>query len=639
MMAHTDNMRQTVIYIPYSDGKELQISSFHHSTLPSNSTDSSDLPGNLSSTGPRHGNFSTLNYCKYGLARDSYQLPLDFPPSPPPTNSDQKRSVPLPNLGSNAEAGPSLPILSRYRHPRELYITISTKCVPLLSFPVPMTPPPTIPTPTLGLPPADTDIDMDLDPGLSPIPTSHDDWDASLLGLPLSSSCPDQGMDHLLSPISPEWTRSGIVYDVAPSLPSNSSTASVLLGGNHSNLFASESLSYLQESDNTSPQCRPILPHLDIPFSIPKSTWTESPTSSVDFDEELNILATPNTLDTNMDVSSTPRSLSTIPFEHEFFPPEDKLFENDFRGEKYLNFLEPLTHELEFLPELDDIPDSPSSPSLRSFSTLPSLDEDDNLNGLTSPPSPGATLIPLPGTDPDEFLPDPDSHLLPGILTASFGSSSGSLLLLEDESIPRSPSPENWDVDPAFIEDSTDPDIRRLNELRRRSFSAERAARQLEQTLLEQGAVHQRWEARRVRKKEKERGREIGAMLRLKMVQEKERERKRLRAEGVEIEEREEERAVEKKGMVSCMEQLVAKMLLRRNDTYRSLANRKTPLTFKFYKSSPLVRHNDFVDMDVNDGHEYENESSNLPWTGDSEYDSGPRTLSTFLPQSSMSSF
>ncbi|KAG5349418.1 hypothetical protein C0989_004027 [Termitomyces sp. Mn162] len=94
-----------------------------------------------------------------------------------------------------------------------------------------------------------------------------------------------------------------------------------------------------------------------------------------------------------------------------------------------------------------------------------------------------------------------DSHLLPGIPTASFGSSSGSLLLLEDESIPRSPSPENWDADPAFIEDSTDPDIRRLNELRKRSFSAERVARQLEQTLLKHGAVHQRWEARRVRKK------------------------------------------------------------------------------------------------------------------------------------------
>ncbi|KAH0584683.1 hypothetical protein H2248_010211 [Termitomyces sp. 'cryptogamus'] len=210
------------------------------------------------------------------------------------------------------------------------------------------------------------------------------------------------------------------------------------------------------------------------------------------------------------------------------------------------------------------------------------------------------------------------SHLLPGIPTASFGSSSGSLLLLEDESIPRSPSPENWDADPAFIEDSTDPDIRRLNELRKRSFTV--------------GGTKS--------KEEEERGREIGAMLRLKMVQEKERERKRLRAEGVEIEEeREQERVVEKKGMVSCMEQLVVKMLLRRNDTYRFLANRKTPLTFKFYKSSPLVRHNDFVDMDVNDGHEYENESLNPPWTDDSKYNSGPRTLSTFSSQSSMSSF
>ncbi|KAG6902074.1 hypothetical protein C0995_004773 [Termitomyces sp. Mi166 len=513
-----------------------------------------------------------------------------------------------------------------------------------------MTPPPTIPTPTLALPPADADMDTDSE--LPPIPTSHDGWDASLLSLPSASSCSDQD-SGLLSPISPEWTTNGIVYDMAPSLPSSSNTPSVLLGGNHSHLFSEpESLPYLQESDdnNTSPHCRSILPHLDIPFQFsPESTWSESPTSSVDFDEELDMLATPSTPPMDMDIPSTPRSLPTSPFSDELtFTTDDKLFGNDFRDEKYLNFLQPPLHELEFLPELDDIPNSPSSPSLRSFSTLPSLhdedeDEDEDPDGLTSPPSPGATLISLPDADHDDFLFPSDPDLPSDFPISPFGSSSGSLLLLEDETLPRSPSPENCDVDPASIEDSTDPDIRRLGELWRRSLNAERIARQLEQTLLEQGAVHQRWEARRARKKEKERGREIGAMLRLKMAQEKGKEMETLRVEGVEMEEREEERAVKKKGSISSMEQLVAKMMLRRNDTYRSLANRKTPLTSKFYTSSPLVRYGDFVGMDVDDEGEDESKSSNpFPWTGNSESESGPRTLSawtTFLPQSLSSSF
>ncbi|KAG6899904.1 hypothetical protein C0993_005483 [Termitomyces sp. T159_Od127] len=605
-------MMPLVVRMPYSSDKILQIPSSLYSALPSYLSSSHDK--------------CTFSHCTC----DSV---LHFPPSPPPTNSDPKRSVPLPSLGSNAEAGPSSPVPSRCRLPREISLG---SIVELLSFPALMTPPPTVPTQTLALPPAEVDMVPDLYP--------HGDWDA---GFPSVSSFPDHdhSMDHLLSPISPERTTNG-TYDMARSRRDTR----VLPSGNR--IPEPESLPYLQESDdnNTSPHCRPILHNLDIPFQSPNSTFNHSPPSPIDFDEELP--PTPNTpdmdMDMDMDAPPTPESLPTSPLVHEFpFPSDERLFGNDFRSEKFRTFFAPPVPELEFLPELDDIPDSPSSPSLRSFSHLPSLydDDDDDDDGLTSPPSPGATLVPLPGADPEDDAVSPSDRdpRLPGVPASPLGSPSRSLLLLEDEPLPRSPSPENCDVDPAYIEDSADPDIRRLGELRRRSLLAERAARQLEQTLLEQGAVHQRWEARRARKKEKERGREIGAMLRLKMGREREEEKERHRAEGVVVErerEGEEERAVEK-GAISSMEQLVAKMLLRRNDTYRSLANRKTPLTCKFHKSSPLVRHGDSVGLDMDDPH---GTSNPPPWTGNSESDSGSglRTLSAWtspLPRSSLSSF
>ncbi|KAG6915569.1 hypothetical protein DXG01_010905 [Tephrocybe rancida] len=488
-----------------------------------------------------------------------------------------------------------------------------------------MTPPATVPTSTLALPPADAE--------LSPIPTEHNNWDDSFCAFPSASTTPDHdnGVDPLLSPISPEWTTNNISYEAPLSLPSGGDSASVLLGSNYSHLFpAPGTLPYLHQSDdtNTSPHCRPILPHLDIPFHYmpPKGAWSDSPTSSMDYDDELDMLATPSTMD--MDMPSTPKSFPTTPFSHELsLTSDDKLFENGFRNEKY-GFYDPPLHEFEFLPELDDIPNSPSSPSLRGFSRLPGLElDDDNADDLmfTSPPSPGATLISLPGTDPDDF-----SDLGPqreqadfSLPPSPFSPSSSSLLLLDEEGLPRSPSPENYDVDPASTEDSSNPDIRRLGELRKRSSNAERAARQLEQALMEQGAVHQRWEARRARKKEKERGREIGAMLRLKMAEEM--EKQKIEVEGIEAEvERERENGTPirmRKGMISSMEQLVAKMMLRRNDSYRSLANRKTPLTSKFHMSSPLVRYGDLAsdsDLDLDD------ELEGLTSFGTGDFDSEP---------------
>ncbi|KAG6815533.1 hypothetical protein H0H87_000921, partial [Tephrocybe sp. NHM501043] len=596
-----------------------------------------DFPGFLPTIGAHTRDIYTQHHCGCDLAQDSYNSPIGFPPSPPPTNSDPKRSVPLPSLGLNAEAGPSSPRRRRFRESPRTTRRVVLSC----ATGTPMTPPPTVPTQTMDLPPATCQS--------LPIPTEHDVWDSSLPGLPPASSTPDQdnGMDPLLSPISPEWTTNGIPYDMPPTPPSTGDT-SVLLGGNHNHFFPAPcSPPYFQESNdnNTSPRYRPILPHLDIPFHFqsPGSTWSESPTSSMDYDDELDMLATPSTMD--MDMPSTPRSLPMTPFTHEHdFTSDDNFFVNDFRDEKYDYYIEPPLHEIEFLPELDDIPNSPSSPSLRSFSMLPALDEDDDDDlMLTSPPSPGATLVSLPVVDSDDFiLPSnlelPKGHPDSDVPKSPFGSSSSSLLLLEDEGLPRSPSPENFDLDFTAVEDSPNPDIRHLGELRKRSLHAERAARQFEQTLMDQGAVHQRWEARRARKKEKERGREIGAMLRLKLAE----ERERLRVEAIEPEgEREGEKLMKKrKGAITSMEQLVAKMMLRRNDTYRSLANRKTPLTSKFYTRSPLVRF-DEPDSDTDDllenltsfetVGEFDSESESEPWT--------PPGWTTALPQLSSASF
>jgi len=142
-----------------------------------------------------------------------------------------------------------------------------------------------------------------------------------------------------------------------------------------------------------------------------------------------------------------------------------------------------------------------------------------------------------------------------------------------------------------------DPDIKRLSELRRKSQLAERAARQLETTLLEQGAVHQRWETRRMRKREKERYREIGTMLKLKMGDMMEDVSKEPRGDNHSIEANDErtngkvkEKSAKRRSRdIDSMEKLVATMLMRRHDANQSIIRPKTPLQHK-YRSSPLTQ-------------------------------------------------
>lgn len=288
------------------------------------------------------------------------------------------------------------------------------------------------------------------------------------------------------------------------------------------------------------------------------------------------------------------------------------------------------------------------SPSRRLFAPLPELDlGEEPLFTQPSPFSPPQQLLSLPGADTDEdliptdlsspnFIPEPLSSASTSTSTATSTSSSSpsflsadplavpprtsSLLLIDDPNdipTPRSPSPENYDLDiPLLLEEATsdDPDLKKLCELRRKAIAAERAARQLEaQTLLAQGAgasasggagiaagaggaagaavaLHARAEARRVRKREKERSREIGALLRLKlggdaMGKGKSQQGKEKEGEQV-VSARDGSVGSTSKRMINSLSQLVARMMFRRNETSRPLANRKSAGRRDYVKSS-----------------------------------------------------
>jgi hypothetical protein len=233
------------------------------------------------------------------------------------------------------------------------------------------------------------------------------------------------------------------------------------------------------------------------------------------------------------------------------------------------------------LPDLDDIDlgPAPSSPSRRSVSSLPDFGMEDD---PFSPSSPGQRLLSLPGADTDDYLlpsPSPPSDALPEPYF-TVPSQGSSLLLIDDPNDvppPRSPSPEHFDLDLSLVDLCDDPDLKKLCELRKRAVAGERAARAMEAQMLEQGAVHMRAEARRVRKMEKEKSREIGALLRLKVGQGG-------RTEG----KGERERGKGAKKVISSLSQLVARMMFRRSETFRPLANRRAGCAPRDYVHSSL---------------------------------------------------
>ncbi|KAK0210056.1 hypothetical protein DFS33DRAFT_254179 [Desarmillaria ectypa] len=155
------------------------------------------------------------------------------------------------------------------------------------------------------------------------------------------------------------------------------------------------------------------------------------------------------------------------------------------------------------------------------------------------------------------------------------GSDRHSLLLIDyanDVPQPRSPSPENFDLNPLIVNGCSDPDLQKLIELRRRSQTAERVARQLEHTMLDRGDMLGRAEAKCERKREKERTREISAMLRLKLGDEivvSPRSEESSPLKGVPSMKK---KSRSPKKVIASMAHLVARMVFRRHDTVRPLS-------------------------------------------------------------------
>jgi hypothetical protein len=228
----------------------------------------------------------------------------------------------------------------------------------------------------------------------------------------------------------------------------------------------------------------------------------------------------------------------------------------------------PSPRGLTLLPDDEDEITLIESPS-PSIKELPALDDD----GVF--PSPTQSFLSLPGAETDDDL-IPPVPLEFSSTTYSFTDPEPKGLLLFDDTndLPtrRSPSPEdfNIDLDPSC---ETYPEFEQLRELSKKSNSMERAARQMEDLLLEQGAIQARNEARRMRKSEKEKGKEIIALLRLKLGK-----------DFVGILER-----GRSSNTAASAPQLVARMFLRRRETSRPLANRRVPtLTPIVHTPSPL---------------------------------------------------
>ena len=225
------------------------------------------------------------------------------------------------------------------------------------------------------------------------------------------------------------------------------------------------------------------------------------------------------------------------------------------------------------LPDLDD-ESHPESPSRRSYASLPDLDMDDSLKFDAPQVSPSHSLLSLPGADTDdELLPPLPSNFktpTPPQIPAS------RLLFIDDPRdvpLPRSPSPEDFDLT-LVLDDDADPELTKLYNLHKKSLAAERAARHAEAQLIDAGSVTLRAEATREKKKNKERSKELGALLRIKL--------------GDQVTVPEEKKY--SKGMMNGISHLVARMMFKRNEAARPLAHRRAGSKHGDYVKSSLSR-------------------------------------------------
>jgi hypothetical protein len=576
----------------------------------SSSSISSDLYGNCSLIPLQH-HYPFFSEKSGNVDSETANFARSAYPSPPSTNSNSKRSVPLPCLYADRYC-----VQEQYPSSKPFGGILDSPVVmrhDSLGCRTPMSPPPTLPLKTQALPPLDESLPLPSIPEL-------DDCDGSLFVDTSSPPQDDVRGNQPPLPVSPEWAFNGIPSEI-PLSPERS----FLLHQSRSNSFDYPTSDAGVTRSSTS---RPPSPPLGFCDQCPQYSWNFSP--SCDTSEPKTSVSP---LPISPPASPIPPTLDLDDLESDTFDVGRTIVERPY-------FSCPNSYWEDIMLS-EDAP-MPSSPSVRSLSlleseddgmqeiienqdanTLHDIDTQYNLTdySLSPPPSPGQSLLALPGPDPGDYL----SLSTYPPLEAEFSPysplhPSRSLLLLDDPNDvppPRSPSPETFQLDLSqlALEGCADPEVRRLWDLRKASQTAERNARIQEAEALEQGGsgVGARWEARRIKKQEKERGREISAMLRLKLAE------RGVRVEdegllhgaefgattasaghdgnvdgdqnGMQVDRVEREwgrPAKMKKNVIGSMEQLVARMLLRRSDASRSLVNRKKPVPFQ--SRSPLSR-------------------------------------------------
>ncbi|KAG2131241.1 uncharacterized protein EDB93DRAFT_943478 [Suillus bovinus] len=354
--------------------------------------------------------------------------------------------------------------------------------------------------------------------------------------------------DSPLSPLSPPWKpppEHNLVKSLWDDPPSPKFSWSPCLGSedigdlstsvsNNITSFSSDQAPYLLGVD---PPCPRLVP-LHIPWPshqhIPMHQLDEQPPSSSQCPA---LSSTDMVIDGPPELRSPHLSLSGLP-------------------------------ELEHEKALPNIP--PSSPSRRSCSSLP--DDTDNLP--PSPFSPGPSLLSLPGADTDDDLLPSASAFVPlaSLQTVPFVASQPLLFIHDprDVPLPRSPSPEDFNLCLSVHDMDSDPELAQLFELRKRSL----AALQGSPEGLECTDAYMR---KSKKKRERERSAEVGALLRLKLGDKL----------GMDVNEgKSPERR--KKGVIGSISQLVAQMVFRRHEASRPLAKRKPVLYAQEYVHSQL---------------------------------------------------
>ncbi|KAJ6509168.1 hypothetical protein C8R47DRAFT_11780 [Mycena vitilis] len=286
-------------------------------------------------------------------------------PSPPPTASQPKRNVPL-------------PAAARQQH----YGGILDSPVVFMKAPTPLSPPPTIPTPTHALPASDADAPQF----------------ASSLLLPIAEhESPQQTQTQLLSPISPEWTPNCKPQDDI--FPVDDSGDCVLMSQPPSGAFDYSFAGDADTDDDILASAgafgRPALHPLDIPMYHSRGGHGHGHAKSAMHGEPV-LLGFPGMMEDEN---------ATSPFD--YLPPSPSSSRDfDSASESDLDDLD-LGMDMSTSPG----PSSYSPSPLLSFDPLPSPDLLDDLDfdmalgsGLGMSPSPSRRSVAcLPACEQDDF--------------------------------------------------------------------------------------------------------------------------------------------------------------------------------------------------------------------------------------------